>query len=158
MSGKTRLVNAAGEPWFSFKPFQAQKPPTGDEVVPVFVPYEGAFGTFRTATRSSAGTTTVVDVNSDQNVKITDIMLSATKVNGATVSIQFSDGTNTEILFTIALTNQPVTFPWPVKGRVQGWAGSDVELVTVNATVAFVTVSYLKLPSSLTFAEWDALR
>ena len=142
----------------SSKPWETYKRPAGNEEILITEDYVTAFSTFQSVTRSTAGTTTIVSPIGGGSIAVTDVMLSATKVNAATVSLVFDDDTNSETLFTIALTNDPVTFPWTVKGRLQGWRDARLDLVTVNSTVTFVTVVYMLLPDSLIFSEWDALR
>lgn len=143
---------------FSCKPWETYKAPNGNEELLIVEDYVTAFSTFQSVSRSSGGTTTVVTPRGGGSISVTDVMLSATKVNAATASLIFDDGTNSETLFTIALTNDPVTFAWSVKGRLQGWRDARLDFVTVNATVAFITVTYMLLPDSLIFSEWDTLR
>lgn len=143
---------------FSSKPWKVYKSPKGDEEIPLFEDYVTAFSTFQSVTRSTGGTTTIVTPRGGGSINVVDIMVSATKVNAATVSLVFDDDTDSEILFTISTNNQPVTLSWGVKGRMQGWRDARLDLVTVNSTLAFVTVVYMKLPDGLIFSEWDDLR
>ena len=156
---RSGLINPENkERLFSCKPWDVYKNPRGDEEILVIEDYVTAFSTFQSVSRSTGGTTTVVTPPAGGSISVTDIVLSATKVQSATVSLIFDDDTNSETLFTIALTNEPVTFSWGIKGRMQGWRDARLDLVTVNSTNAFVTVSYMRLPKGLVFSEWDALR
>ena len=153
------LINLENkERLFSCKPWEIYKSPRGDEEILIVEDYVTAFSTFQSVTRSTGGTTTVVTPAGGGSISVTDIVVSATKVNSATVSLAFDDDTDSETLFTISTNNQPVTFAWSVKGRMQGWRDARLDLVTVNNTLAFVTVTYMLLPDSLIFSEWDALR
>lgn len=156
---KAGLVNPKSkERLFSCKPWEEYKAPSGDEEILIVEDYVTAFSTFQSVTRSTGGTTTIVTPRGGGSVSVTDVVVAATKVNNATVSLVFDDDTNSETLFTLPTNNQPVTFAWSVKGRMQGWRDARLDLVTVNSTLAFVTVTYMLLPDSLVFAEWDALR
>ena len=143
---------------FSCKPWDVYKAPRGDEEILIIEDYVTAFSTFQSVSRTSAGTTAIATPAGAGSIAVVDIMVSATKVQSATVSLVFDDDTNSETLFKITTTNQPVTFAWGVKGRLQGWRDARLDLVTVNAVNAFVTVVYMQLPDGLIFSEWDALR
>ena len=144
---------------YSCQPWKEFKKALGDEEVLVTTDYTVAFSTFQSVTRSTGGTTTVVTPRGNGSIAVVDVMLSATKVNAATVSLIFDDDTDSETLFTASTNNQPITFgSWPVRGRCQGWRDARLDLVTVNSTLAFMTVVYMHLPAGLVFADWDALR
>ena len=156
---KSGLVNpTTKERLFSCKPWETYKNPLGTEEILITEDYVTAFSTFRSVTRTTGGTTAVVTPAGGGSIAVTDVMLSATKVQSATVSLVYDDDTRSETLFTIALTNEPVTFSWGIKGRLQGWRDARLDLVTVNSTLAFVTVVYMQLPEGLVFGDWDALR
>lgn len=108
---------------------------------------------------TSATTTTLVTPSTTGSLVVTDIVVSAKKVAGTTLDLEFDDGVNTVIFLSPDSVNNPVNFSWAPAGRVQGWRGASLKAVTVgNNTVATVTVVYMKLPEGLLFAEWDALR
>ena len=142
-----------GQPWKMFRKAR------GDEEILITGDYVTAFSTFQSVTRSTGGTTTVVTPRPGGSVAVVDVLVSATKVNSATVSLVFDDDTDSEVLFTASTNNQPITFgAWPVRGRCQGWRDARLDLVTVNSTLAFMTVVYMHLPAGLVFADWDSLR
>lgn len=144
---------------YSGQPWRAFQKALGDEEILITGDYVTAFSTFQSVTRSTGGTTTVVTPRPNGSIAVIDVLVSATKVNSATVSLVFDDDTDSEILFTASTNNQPVSFgAWPVKGRCQGWRDARLDFVTVNSTVAFITVVYMHLPMGLVFADWDALR
>ena len=142
-----------GQPWRAFK--QAR----GNEEILITGDYVTAFSVFQSVTRSTTGTTRVATPRSNGSLAVIDVLVSATKVNSATVSLTFDDGIDSEVLFTASTNNQPIPFgSWPVKGRCQGWKDARLDLVTVNSTIVFITVVYMHLPEGLVFADWDALR
>ena len=115
-------------------------------------------GTFKSATRSGAGTTTLVTPNSNGSILITDVVISGEKTNSTTTIVQFTDGGDTVVLFNATQTDAPVNLAIPFVGRVQGWRDAQVDMVTDGANETTVLVCYMKLPEGLPFAEWDALR
>lgn len=135
-----------------------QKKATGKENVLVVARFGAAFATFQSVSRTTAGTTTIVTPDGGGSVAITDLLISATKVNASTVEIRFTDGSDTETLFLGDVTNGEMFFSHAFSGRVQGWRDARVDLVTVNGTDCYVTLGYVKLPTSLIFSEWDNLR
>lgn len=144
---------------YSCQPWRTFKKALGDEEIFITTDYVTAFSTFQSVTRSTTGTTTVITPRPNGSIAIIDVLVSATKVNAATVSLVFDDDTDSEILFTASTNNQPIPFgSWSVKGRLQGWRDARLDLVTVNSTLAFVTVVYMHLPTGLVFGDWDALR
>jgi len=116
------------------------------------------FGQFKAANRTTAGTTTVVEPLLDGSISITDLIISADKVNGATVTVRFTDGTNTINIYRGVTTDAPINVALSIAGRFRGWRDARIELVTTNAVDASVTLGYLKYADSVPFARWDKLR
>lgn len=161
MWGIRLFGSSNAEAIYSCKPWDEYKAPRGTEELLVIEDYVTAFSVFKAVTRTTAGTTIIVTPPAGGSLSITDIILSATKASGATVTLQFEDDTNTEVITTVALTNVPVTFTIPVKGRLQGWRDARLELVTATSsaqTTAFITTGYMRLPNGLEYSEWNALR
>ena len=117
-----------------------------------------ALGHFKVAERTSAGTTTVVDVLPDGSIILTDIFIATDKTNSGTVILQFNDDTNTEIIYKGHATDAPVNIAMNLSGRFRGWKNARLEMVTNNSVDASVTVGYIKVRSSIDFAAWDAAR
>jgi len=116
-------------------------------------------GVFKSVSITSATTTTVAAPHGGGSLLITDIVVSAKKVNGTTLDVEFDDGVNTEILLSPDSINQSVNFAWQPVGRIQGWEDAALKIVTTGAnTVATVTVGYVQNPSSVPYAEWNSAR
>lgn len=131
---------------------------TGNERTLATTTLSQSHGVFKAQNRTSAGTTTVVTPDPEGSVQITDIILSADKVNAATVELRFTDGTNNETLLVVNVTDAPATLPVNALARLRGWQDARLDLITVNAVSAYVTVGYIKHIDSLPYSEWDAMR
>jgi hypothetical protein len=127
-------------------------------LVPVIVTEAEVHGVWRAANRSSAGTTIVVQPPQDGSVSITDILVSSDQAGTSSVKLQFTDGTDTEVIATFDSTNGPVGLAHPVRGRMQGWKNARIELVTTGNVDAYVTIGYLRSPDGITYALWDQKR
>lgn len=133
-------------------------PTTGTQSLPVHTTIGQTHSTYRSVNRSSAGTTSIVTCPVGGSVQVFDLLLSTDKVNTATVTIQFDDGSNQEVLFAINVTDAPANLAIPFSGRWQGWRNADLNLVTTSTVNATIAVSYIKRPESQVYAEWDAQR
>ena len=131
----------------------------GTEVLPVYLTAGMAHGTFKAVTISGATTTIVVEPNDEGSLILTDLFVSADKVNNASVTVRFSDGTTNIPIIAPIVTDAPVNIGASLAGRWQGWKDARVEVVT-DAAGQNVTVSvgYIKMPTGLPYAEWDSLR
>jgi hypothetical protein len=116
-------------------------------------------GMFTTATRSTAGTTTICSPDGNGSIVLTDLIATGEKKAG-TLVIQFSDGTNTEIVSTFYLTDAPLAFAIPFAGRWHGWQGAYLDMITDIVANVTVTVGYYKVPkaNSLKYDEWSNLK
>lgn len=116
-------------------------------------------GVFKAVTLSGAATTIIASPKPNGSLILTDLVISAKKVAGTTLTIEFDDGANTEVIVSPDTINQSVNFSWSPVGRLQGWRGAALKVTTVGAnTDATVTAGYVKNPESLVYADWDALR
>jgi len=122
--------------------------------------YGAVNGSFKAATRSAAGTTTVVDAHGNDAIVLTDMILTTDKVNGATATVQITDGVNTIVLIAADLTDAPCNIAIPFQGHWQGWQAAYIDLVTVGVVTATLALGYFRIPwnKALTFGTWDALR
>jgi hypothetical protein len=114
--------------------------------------------TFKSATRTTAGTTTVVTPPSNGSIIVNDVLISGEKQAGSTIEVRFTDGANNVTLFLASQVDVPASFAHSFKGRVQGWKDARIEMVTVGTADATVTIVYSKVRDALPYAEWDALR
>ena len=116
---------------------------------------------FKEAALTDAGTVTIVSPKPGGAIVITDVLYSAEKVNGGSMTIQFTDGSNVVILKSAIVTDAPVDGNTSLQGRALGWVGARVDLVGVgtnldcNATIFYYHISG---EGVLSFADWDALR
>ena len=132
----------------------------GDKPCVVTTTFRRVNGVFRAASRSTAGTTKIVEPNGNNAIVLTDIIISADRVNAATVTVQFNDGTRAVEIFSAVTTDAPVAIAIPFQGNWAGWQSADLELVTVNAVTANVSVGYFEIDEdrALSYSEWDARR
>ena len=116
-------------------------------------------GVFKTATRSTAGTTVIAIPDGNGSIVLTDLIATGEKKAG-TLIIQFADGTNTVIVATFYLTDAPLAVAIPFAGRWQGWQGARLEMVTSIVANVTVTLGYYKVdkPGSLSYDDWSAIR
>ncbi len=116
-------------------------------------------GVFKTTSITSATTTTVATPKAGGSIIVTDLVVSAKKVAGTTLAVEFNDGTDTEIIIDPDSVNQSVNFAWAPNGRIQGWRDASIKVVTTGAnTVATVTVGYMHVSTSIKYDEWTAVR
>ena len=121
---------------------------------------EKIVGVFKSVTRSVAGTTIITEPKENQAINLTDLIISTDRVQAATVTVQFTDGTNTIVIFSTNVSDAPANIAIPFAGKWRGWENARLELVTVNAVTAIVALGYYHVDSefSLTFEEWDSIR
>lgn len=132
-------------------------PPVTDPVL-VSTTIAREHGVFKSANRTTAGTTNIVTAPSGGGLVLTDLILTTDRVVNATATIRFSDGTNTVNIAAAAVNDAPANLAMGIQGGWRGWANASLQLVTVNSVDATVTVGYYKFLNALPFAEWDALR
>ncbi len=131
---------------------------TGEEVTPVIMTGAQAHGTFKSASRSSAGTTILATPKANGALILTDLILGTDKVNASTVAVRVTDGSQTETIFSTNLTDAPANLAIGFAGRWQGWRDARVELVTTGNVSATVSIGYIKVPVGYPYEEWDSLR
>ena len=117
-------------------------------------------GTFRSATSTGAATTTIATPELDQEIVLTDLIVSTDKVNGATIIVRWIDDlSNSVIIYNGTATDAPINVAIAFAGRWAGWMNARLEMVTVGVNLeANVSIGYYKLPEGLTYEQWDALR
>lgn len=158
---KVKLVHGADlEDLQVANPYNGFERAADDQNVLVLTNAYRTHGTFQTAQIVAPTTTTLVSPEGDGAIIITDIVVSAKKVNNTTLTLQFSDGVNTAVILAPDTINEPVSFSWSPQGRIQGWRGAEIQVVTGGAGLpsAAVTIGYMKTKTSLQFGEWDAFR
>ncbi len=114
--------------------------------------------TFKSVTRTTAGTSTIIEPSLEGAITITDLLVTGEKKPSATITVRFTDDTNTIDLLIADAVNNSVNLGHAFSGLVQGWKNARVELVTVADVTATVTLVYYKVETGLNFLEWDAKR
>lgn len=150
--------HASGADVDVFDTFLAKQPSSSSGIALSVIDPDSVFGRFKAANRTTAGTTTITEPLLGGSIGLTDIIISADKVNLATVTIRFTDGTNTINLYRGITTDAPINVSIPIGGRFRGWSDARIELVTTGAVDASITLGYIKYSEGLAFAEWDKQR
>lgn len=140
------------------KEFHHEPSPFGGQPTLLVMSPAQAHGQFKAATRTTAGTTVIVQPKAGGSVIVTDILVSGEKQAGSDVTIQFTDGVNTEIMIVSDQVDATPTIAANLQSYFRGWRDARVELVTGGAGDATVTIGYFHSPDSQTFSEWDAER
>ena len=132
----------------------------GGDPVPIVANYGHLNGHFKAATRTSAGTTEVVSPLPGNAIVLTDLVLTTDKVQGATVTISFTDGSNSVDIVIGHCTDAPCNITIPFGGLWRGWQSAGIGMTTVNAVKATLAIGYFhcKAEDSLQYSEWNAKR
>ena len=158
MTLKTTLVNTHGTNLHAEDYWSLRRSNLGDHHVLVTSPPASVHGTFKSATRTSAGTTQLVVPNANGSILVTDILISGEKQAGSSTEVRFTDDSQTESIFLASAVDAPPSFAHTFHGRLQGWRDARIDMVTTGAGDSTVTVCYVKVPEGLLYAAWDALR
>ena len=154
MATPTVLYGANGQPFTSFAA------PYGEILLTATPPR--VYGVFKAATNSGEQTQTVVNCPSGLAIYITDIVISANKTNGSTVTVRFYDGTNTENIMVADSSEGTVNLAMHPAGRTLGWDGAYVQLVTdTGGQAATLTVWYNRVFGKnmvQSYSVWNSLR
>ena len=153
MSIKTRAIAAGTNKEFHHH----ESPTTGTPTLVVMSPGQ-AHGLFKTNTLTSADTAIIVQPRPGLSLAVTDILISGEKQAGSTVTVQFTDGADTVIMFIAHQVTVPPSVNVNLASYFYGWKDARVEMITSGAADATVTIGYIHTVGVLTFAEWDALR
>ena len=116
------------------------------------------YGQFAAVNRTSAGTTAVLSPPTAGSLLLTDLILSADKVNNGSVTLQFTDDVETVVIYKGITTDAPINIAIAFAGRFRGWSNARVDLITVGAVDANVTLGYLSLTEALTYSVWNTAR
>lgn len=116
---------------------------------------------FKSGSLTDAGTVAIVTPSIGVALAVTDITISAIKLNGGTITVQFADGSNTEILYTGILTNNEINIHISYAGRRKGWSGARIDMVGVTSNIiADVSVGYYPFGGEgvLSYDDWNTER
>ena len=117
---------------------------------------------FRTTANTGAETQIAVTPPKGSAIVITDVILGGEKAASGSIAIQFTDGSDTVIVFKISTVQNPVSLHIPFAGRWRGWKDARIDVVTTGGNSdADVSIGYYIIRGTvgvLSFADWDALR
>lgn len=115
-------------------------------------------GVFKSATRTSAGTTIITTPRLGGSIILTDLILTTDKTTNSLTTVRFTDGSNTINVIVADSANAPINLALSFGGLWRGWQDARLELVTVQTVSATVALGYVKIDEGLKFADWDGLR
>lgn len=115
-------------------------------------------GTFKSLGGSGAGTTEFLTSPSNGSLLITDMILSADKVNSGAVEVRITDGTNSEPMARAIVTDAPVNMAANFGGRFQTWRNARVDVVVTNAVTWNLTLGYTRVATGLEYSDWNNRR
>ena len=110
---------------------------------------------------TTATTTTVIKAIPNESILLTDILVVLSKkVALSTIIVRMSDGTNTEILFTLDSSVDSFHISHAFQGGLRGWKEADLQVITNQATTVSVLAGYVHIrkESTKTYSEWDSDR
>ena len=148
-----RLIAAGGETEFHHFP----GPHTNDPVFIIMTPAQ-AHAHFKTATRTTLGTTIIVQPKVGQAIWISDIIVSGEKQASSSITVQFTDGVNTEVIAIVDQVDAAPNLSMNLNSYFRGWIDARVEIVTAGAGDGTVTIGYVHAAEALEFDQWDAER
>ena len=125
--------------------------------------YKQKYGQWKSITWSNeqVAATAIATPISGGSIELTDLFFSALKATGSTVTLTLTDGTNTETLLTVLLTNEAVRLNHAVSGRMKGWADAALKYAVTGANSSgSITVGYIKntKPESQPYDVWNSER
>lgn len=116
------------------------------------------FGVFASTSQTTAGTYILVTPLNTEAIVLTDIMISAKKKAGSSLTLQFDDDTDAVTIFSPDTVQAEVNFGIALSGKFASWAGARLEVVTVADVVFTASIGYHKLNTEESFTTWDARR
>lgn len=117
----------------------------------------GSHGVFKSVDFTIAATKVIVQPPTKSSIAVTDILVSAKKLNAKSVVLQFTDGTNVVKLMDFDNTNG-IQQAIALSGLWSGWQDARLEAITDGTFNATIAVGYVKIGIGLPFSDWDALR
>ena len=116
---------------------------------------------FRHIANTGAETTTAVTPSLGKAIVITDIVLGAEKAASGSVTVQFTQGSDTVIVFKVSTVQSPVSLHVPFAGRWRGWLDARIYIVTTGGNSdSDVSIGYYIISGAgvFSFTDWDAQR
>ncbi len=140
------------------KEFHHHAGPFNGQPVQIIMSPAQAHGHFKAATLTSANTAIIVQPKPGLAIWVTDILISGEKQAGSDVIVQFTDGSDTVIMFQAFQVTTPPSVNAGLQAYFRGWKDARVEMVTSGAADATVTIGYVHALEAPSFSEWDAER
>lgn len=117
----------------------------------------GSHGVFKSVDFTVAATKIIAEPAPEGVIAVTDILVSAKKLNAKSVIVQFNDGTNVIKLMDFDNTNG-IQQSIALSGLWAGWQDARLEAITDGTFNATIAAGYVKIKTGLPFSDWDALR
>ena len=121
----------------------------------------GVFKAVKIASGDGTQTTTLVAALGDNGIRLTDLVVSFEKKTSAEVTLQFNDGTNSEIIWFADMQDAPVFFGTSFAGRWQGWQGAYIEYIVAGAGLdGSIGLGYVRCAkeNTLNYSQWNVAR
>lgn len=115
-------------------------------------------GTFKSSSRSTAGTTIITSPLGDGAIVLTDLIISTDRVVNSTVVVHYTDGVETIDIYAGDSSDAPINFAIPFAGNFTGWKDARIELVTTSTVSATAVIGYYRVDTGDQFSVWDARR
>ena len=117
-------------------------------------------GKFKAKTLTAPGTVIVTEPDEGGCIVLTDLILTSDKTEGAEITVQYTDGSDTIPIMVADMSDAPVNLAISLSGKWDGWRDARLELVIIGGInpTATLAAGYYKLSDSKLFDEWDALR
>jgi len=116
-------------------------------------------GVFKSITTTTTGAEIVTAPSNGGAIVLTDLVVSAEVSNGNTVTVRFSDGSNT---VNVGIFDQQngINFGTSFIGLWRGWKDARLEVIASNGAAkgGTVSVGYYKVQEGLAYSDWDARR
>ena len=131
----------------------------GDPIL-VHTTHANRYGHFAAGTRTGAGTTTIIAARGNDAIVLTDLIMTCDRVNGATATVNVTGGGNTVAIISADVTDSAVSLAIAFAGRWETWRAAQVDLVTVGAVTATVSLGYYRIPWNYarSYSKWNAER
>ena len=138
--------------------FHWQPSPVTEEPVQIIMTPAQAHGHFKTASLTAANTVIIVQPKPGLSIWVTDVLVTGESQASSTATIQFTDGSNTEIIIVAFQVKTPPQMNANLQTYFRGWKDARVELVTSGAADATATIGYIHSLAAPSFSEWNAER
>lgn len=116
---------------------------------------------WKTGNNAGAASIDLIAPPANESLMVTDLIItSGRQVPNSTVTVQFTDGTRTEVLM-ILNNAEVVKFNHGFEGGIRAWKDAKIQIITDTANQLISSFcAYVKISPAFTksFDEWDAER